>query len=355
MSHTPAKRRQGFTLIELLVVIAIIAILIGLLVPAVQKVREAASRMSCSNNLKQIGLAIHNHHDTLGYIPPYGFDFDFNPNPANPLGPQNEGHSAQTMLLPYIEQDNLYRTIRTDLSVNDPNNWSPKWAAVFGLTGTTTTSSIIKTYMCPSTRIHKVDYEPYLVSLGIPDQGPFPLGGTDYAVVQGLTGTFTSACAPNSIANPGFWDDDGVGAMGIKGHITTSGYQGKTKITDITDGTSNTILMSEDAGRHQDYARGKPDLTYPWMEGPNGWMLNAAWADQNTAIRVRGYSNDGLVRDGGCCVINCNNAWQFYSFHTGGVNAVRGDGSVSFLPESIAPAVLAALVTRAGGEVFNEP
>src|SRR5437763_4287847 len=104
-------KRQGFTLIELLVVIAIIAVLVGLLVPAVQKVREAANRMSCSNNLKQLGLAAHNHHDTLGYLPPWSFDFDFNPNPANPLGPQNEGHSFQTMLLPYIEQDNLSRTV----------------------------------------------------------------------------------------------------------------------------------------------------------------------------------------------------------------------------------------------------
>ena len=137
------NRRSGFTLIELLVVIAIIAILIGLLLPAVQKVREAANRAKCSNNLKQMGLALHGYHDANLHLPPWGFDF--NPAPAgNALGGQTQGHPAHSLILPYIEQDNIMRVTRVDLSAIDPRNWPPNWGTSVG------GSTVINIYLCPS-------------------------------------------------------------------------------------------------------------------------------------------------------------------------------------------------------------
>src|SRR5437763_1414751 len=160
-------RRAAFTLIELLVVIAIIAILIGLLLPAVQKVREAAARLQCSNNLKQMGLAFHNYHDTNKFLPPWGFDFGFNPRPANPLGNQRMGHSAFSLILPYIEQGNITNSTHLEFSVIDPINWPPPWGV------STTSASSVPIYLCPSAPDTQANYEAYFVSKGLPDAGPF--------------------------------------------------------------------------------------------------------------------------------------------------------------------------------------
>src|SRR5947207_12542582 len=251
MNRPSPKGRQGFTLIELLVVIAIIGVLIALLLPAVQKVREAANRISCSNNMKQLGLAIHNYHDTFKALPPWGFDVygyptaaaanggNGDPNPNDPIipvaGPQTQGHSAQTLLLPFLEQDNIYNRVHINWSVNDPDNWEPAYAKIFGVSGALQVYPNLNVFTCPSTPDHQVDYEPYFVSLGLPDAGPFPLGGTDYAVVKGYTKYFNSAptppsglptCAPNSpFSTAGIFDDDNVGAMGRKGQKTPSGMQ----------------------------------------------------------------------------------------------------------------------------------
>ncbi len=139
----------------------------------------------------------------------------------------------------------------------------------------------------------------------------------------------------------------GKGVLALGGAITA----GQVRITDITDGTSNTLLFSEDAGRQQVYAFSTP--VQPNSPGAAGWTLNAAWADYNIYIDAQAWNSTGLVNTGGCNAIGASNNNSFYSFHTGGVNAVRCDGSVSFMQNSTAPSVLGALISKQGGEVFN--
>ncbi len=324
----PASRRSdGFTLIELLVVIAIIAILIALLVPAVQKVREAAARMSCTNNLKQVGLAMHNYEGTYKLFPPVGTDFAVAPA-GNPLGAQKQGHSVFTYILPYLEQASLYNQIRIDRSVLDPTNL----AAPLGTS--LAAKSQVPIYQCPSAPVRFADYGPFL---GQP-AGVAVFGVVDYGAITGigsnLAANFCPAGTPSGDTGILRYTKIGVGAQG-------------TKIASVTDGLSNTIVIAEDAGRVELYRVGK--------QVSGGLASGGAWADYNSEYYVHGASNDGVVIGGGGCVVNCSNDNEIYSFHTGGALALMGDGSVQFLSTAVSPAIVAALVSRAGSEVFNSP
>ncbi len=348
------RTRNAFTLIELLVVIAIIAILIGLLLPAVQKVRDAAARIQCTNNLKQLGLALHGYHDANGGFPPYGFDFATAPatTPTNPYGPQTQGHSAFGLILPYIEQGSIMSMGRIDRSVIDAVNFPPPY-------GTNTAgSAVVKTYLCPAAPARVVDYAPYFVVNGIPNAGPLKLGPSDYAPLKGVHQTFINNCAPGMLAGI---TTNAAGVFGRLPKITGNTSPTDVRITDITDGTSNTILVVEDAGRMQVYAKRAARMpnnppapgSPPTPNGP-GWTLNAAYEDYNIKVTIDGFDATGTLNRQGCCVINCSNQDEIYSFHTAGAMSLRGDGSVQFLKESVAPGILVALTSYQGGEALND-
>ena len=194
------RRREGFTLVELLVVIAIIGILVGLLLPAVQAAREAARRMSCSNNLKQMGLAVHNHESALNYLPAWGKTIAAAqyPSPANPYGDRTT-FGVLFHLLPFMEQSNIYDLFDKKRSYLDPINMPPPLG-----TANPAGFADVATFVCPSTPDVPSDYGPYftLVGLPLPSGTPYVLPRTDYRPIRAVRGSL-NVCAglPNATTN----------------------------------------------------------------------------------------------------------------------------------------------------------
>jgi prepilin-type N-terminal cleavage/methylation domain-containing protein/prepilin-type processing-associated H-X9-DG protein len=359
MSWSSRRRPAGFTLIELLVVIAIIAVLVGLLLPAVQKVREAANRMSCQNNLKQIGLALHNYENTHGFFPPDEEDFKV-PDPnavpqalTNGIG--NVGQGVLTMILPYIEQGNIYNTINVQLSVFNPLNLPPCTDPQYNGSNTAYSQSI-KTYLCPSSPGPAViNY--YNDFFGPPGWGlnssllnpPFDSewGRTDYGALPGAHSFVVQNFCPPSMAN----------AAGETGLIRNDGPGRKPKIADCTDGTSNTMIVGEDAARPVGYNRALQIYPDPNTGLPTDGVITpasgggGAWADPFSYFHVAGALPDLSGTRGGPCMINCTSNNELFSFHPGGTNVLFADGSVHFLTQTDTPPIVISMITRAGGEI----
>jgi hypothetical protein len=297
------------------VVIAIIAILIGLLLPAVQKVREAAARMSCSNNLKQLGLALHNFHDAHGVFPPA---LEQIPTPNGTIA-----HSWTARILPYIEQENVFRMYRFDVDWDQGSN-----TAVGGPIRVT-----IKTFLCPSA----------------------PEGGR-----HANRGCLDYAATTERLGNNPFWSayirpfvqQSDPYYIGVLGHDKiTNGVQDKARRTmnSITDGTSNTMMLAECAGRNRRFIMGREDPTQSWTAGP--------WANPGSRINIGGFDPSwrppSPLPTSGPCVVNCINDKEIYAFHTSGANICLADGSIRFLKANSTMDLVLSLLTRARGEVVT--
>jgi prepilin-type N-terminal cleavage/methylation domain-containing protein/prepilin-type processing-associated H-X9-DG protein len=318
-------KRSAFTLIELLVVIAIIAILIALLVPAVQKVREAAARIQCTNNLKQIGLALHNYESSNKRFPSSHWRRAWAADPTNP-----QGHfrwSCLAQLTPFVEQDGIYRSL--DMSVPLYGGGTIQPQAIPFPQNRPTLAVVIPLFMCPSDGMHTVK----------PDHGP-----TNYVACVG-----SNADGDSALGNGLFFQNSAV------------------KMAEVGDGLSNTVAFSESTlgagGPNQTASGGDVNLYYKQVT-----TSVADCAASTTLVADRGFLwadgnyNCGLynhilppnssVMD---CVKHSNPAIKTArSRHPGGVNVLLGDGSVRFLQNGVNLAMWQALGTRAGGEVVGD-
>jgi prepilin-type N-terminal cleavage/methylation domain-containing protein len=377
--------RWGFTLIELLVVIAIIAVLIGLLLPAVQKVREAASRLQCQNNLKQIGLAMHNFHDVYGFLPSAG-SRDGKPTSPGPWPNSGEGTNWAVYLMPYIEQGNIWNrlTFYGDSGWTDDQT-QPNSSAVNNVT--LSAGIVLKMYRCPS------DPRPSLIRN---DDNVRDASGNEvlqvtrnsYVAIAGAVDSLDGAGLFRESRNTdsSSWTIDfGITAWG---GMIVPGFS-RVSFTGVPDGLSNTMVISEQSDfiswadsqtgaitRDQYSAtstggglyRGHPGGNPPYDSNRNLLQMTRDGDSRGqtfTTIRYRINQKSGWVEAPYVGVVNDhhqNGRWTsegsnvpLVSAHTGGVNCLVGDGSVRFLSDSTDLLMLARFATRDDGQVLQLP
>jgi prepilin-type N-terminal cleavage/methylation domain-containing protein/prepilin-type processing-associated H-X9-DG protein len=353
--------RRAFTLIELVVVIAILAVLMAMLLPAVQKVREAAARLSCSNNLKQIGLALHGFHDDNGFLPP---------GMVTQLNIQDSYHTGFTDLLPYLEESNLHRLYDYDVPWYDQANY----AAV---------KQEVKIFYCPSNRTRgSIDLTPYMQQWGA--AMPPSVGACDYVLCKGANAGLTgdpSKIPPQArglfnISQADSTVDNGQFKWGPTPRF-------RVRFTDITDGLSSTFAIGEAAGGNSFYVAAdinnpSQPATEPFIDGPA--VMDQAWAvaslgdpqhpwyaglfgvtaqfglppdPQDEPMNHRPVTPTIVGSDSsGFNAAGRDRVSGFRSIHPNGCNFLYADGAVRWVGQTIDPAVYRALSTYAGGEVI---
>jgi prepilin-type N-terminal cleavage/methylation domain-containing protein/prepilin-type processing-associated H-X9-DG protein len=352
-------RRSAFTLIELLVVIAIIAVLIGLLLPAVQKVRDAANRLRCQNNLKQIGLGLHNFHDTNGVFPAAVYNYRIS---ATSEKDNRLWKSWLAMILPYVEQSALWvdtqakndgappAPISNPYSSSYPaaNNWYP-WDHSQRFTALSTPLNVYKCTADPRQELAAIvpDTPGASTFLKVAFTGYLGVSGPDfYSWSKTPSSSFYKASTPGILVASNKFDP---AASNREVPVSNRGV----KISAVSDGLSNTLMVGE-----------RPpatDLVFGW------WFAGAGFDDCGTSDVVQGvreFAPPDLTSEPSCPigpynfkagnVSNQCDQFHFWSFHSGGTNFAMGDGSVRFMSYD-ADAVLPAMSTRAGGEVFEIP
>ena len=349
-----SRKRSAFTLVELLVVIAIIGILIGMLLPAVQQVREAARRITCGNNIRQIALACHNYESAFMHFPP-GCNWNTNSNDEQRNNAFHSGGQRiawSGFILPFIEQNNLHTQFETSTS-----EWSTEWwTALFN--GDLVASEVIPGFLCPSDV--GGDTNPTLT----PTASPTAVGKSNYIAPAGA-GNIGSG-DPVEIRGEMDHFNASLDVNGSNSNITTQlwgvfGKNSQTSIGAIADGTSNTILIGERATR---------GYVESGRATPQDGNLGAVWAgitnqnDQyprNVEAGNRGVSKDWTVF--GHMFSESASNWSINgfdtprgvasSFHSGGANVALGDGSTRFASDNLNVAILADLVRMADGNVVS--